>query len=71
VSSAPGVTAQELTDLEAGDLCEVEIKRLYNLADGQAAIAAHIRSLWQNVANKKQVDLNNEYPFYGITLARS
>lgn len=71
VSSAPGMTEQELTDLKSGDLCEVQVNKLFNLGDGQAAIKAEIQEMWQAVADEKQAELNNEYPFYGVTLAKA
>lgn len=71
VSIAPGVTAQELTDLKNGDLCEVQVNKLFNLGDGQAAIKTAIQEMWQNIADERQTELNNEYPFYGITLAKA
>lgn len=71
VSSAPGVTVQELTDLKSGSLCEVQVSKLFNLADGVGVIKTAIQEMWQGAADEEQVRLNNEYPFYGITFPKA
>lgn len=71
VSSAPGVTAGELTSLQDGTLVEVIKSKFYNLSLGIPAIKTAIRGLYADVASEKQTELDREYPFYGETLARA
>jgi hypothetical protein len=71
VSSAPGVTAQELTDLKSGNLCEVQISRLFDLAKGVNAIKTAAQDIWQGIADEKQAELDKEYPLYGTTLSKA
>ena len=71
VSSAPGVTAGELTSLQDATLVEVIQTKFYNLSLGVAAMKTAIRGLYADVASEKQTELDREYPFYGITLARA
>jgi hypothetical protein len=71
VSSVPGVTVDELTALKNGSLCEVFVSRLFDLSSGVNTIKTFIQEMWQEIANDKQAELNKEYPFYGVELARS
>lgn len=74
VSIAPGVTAQELIDLESGVLYEVFYSK-YFAYDGtiqrKNEIKTEIKGLWQDFADNKQTELDNEYPFYGLTLSKA
>lgn len=74
VSSAPGVTDPELAELESGVLCEVPDSKPFQY-DGtperRAAIKAEIQGMWADIAAAKQTELDNEYPFYGVTLAKA
>jgi hypothetical protein len=71
VSTAPGVTGDELNAMKDGSLYEVIITKFYNLNDGQLAIKNAVRAKWQDIADKKQTELDKNYPFYGVTLDKA
>jgi hypothetical protein len=70
VSSAPGVTADELINLKNGTLCEVIVNKKFDLVLGQATISTTIRNMWHGISNKNQIKINKEYNFYGTELAK-
>jgi hypothetical protein len=71
VSLAPGVTAQELLDIEAGILFETVEQVLLDPEMSLLALSTQIRAMWQNVANKVLALLNKEYKHYGTVLPKA
>lgn len=75
VSVAPGILATELTALKNGTLIEIRDAKFYNLADASAQVIQEIKedvqSLWQPIADKKQIEMDRDYRFYGTLLAKA
>lgn len=69
-SVVSGISQAELDALTAGTLAEVVKTVRDNVNKGQAVIKTHIQNMWAIVAANKQSELNKNYKFYGIELAR-
>lgn len=66
-----GLTQTEIDNLSAGSLYEEVRSIKIHSSVGMAAARIRIRSLWQTVANEVQGRLNEDYKFYGETLAKA